>query len=109
MLKPANVDLTIWRKGTFDTKIAFWKDKAHTERYPVSNYAVRFVIDGGLTLTQGNGVTVQNENEVIVKLTATQTGEAKSMSRAHYHLEFVAAESGEVLIPIRGLLTFETP
>lgn len=109
MLTPAQANITVWRKGSFDIKLVFWKDEAKTEKYPISTYLVTFIVDGGLTLKEGEGLEVKNENEILIKMTPAQTAAAATLSRSHYHIELSASAGAEVLIPIRGTISFESP
>lgn len=107
MLNPATVNLTVWRGGTYDTKIQFWKDKAHTEPYEITGNIVTLSIEGGPSLAEGGfGITVVG-NEIAIKLTSAQTEILGNLARAHFAIKFVKGE--EVQYPIHGTMSFESP
>lgn len=106
MLIPANVDLNVYRTGTYSTKIMLWKNAAATEAFPLAEYVTTLVIDSLAPLVAGNGLTIV-ANEISVLLTPKQTEEVAAGSRLHYYIKLT--KGSEVVFPLRGTMSFITP
>lgn len=106
MLRPANVDLAVYRTGTFATKLLLWKNAAETEPFPLGEWTTSVVVEGLATLVAGSGLTIVS-NEVNVQLTTAQTESIPAGSGAHYYMKLVKA--GETVFPMRGTMRFISP
>jgi hypothetical protein len=106
MLIPANVDINVYRTGTFSTKILLWKSLKPLEEFPLSEYEVELVIESLRSLTPGMGLTLEN-NEIVVALTPAQTEEVTSGARLHYYIKLT--KGSEIVFPMRGTMSFISP
>lgn len=108
MLRPANVDLAVYRTGTFATKLILWKNTAGTEAFPLGEWTTSVVIETStpLVLTSGSGLTIVS-NEISVQLTTVQTEAVPAGSSAHYYMKLTKA--GETVFPMRGTMRFISP
>jgi hypothetical protein len=108
MLTPAELTILAYPTGTFEVTLELFKDKAHTEKYPLTGYTTTMFIEGFTTLKAGAGLTINEaEGKVTVVLTPAQTTTVTPGEIRHYYLQLEKA--GEVVFPLSGGIKFVAP
>ncbi len=119
-LVPANNPIELLRGFTWEQLITLWKNTAHTEAWPLTNWKVEFVILNGttalLTLTEGSGVTIVSapNGEIEITITNTQTGSLPESGRERVSLNYYvkltkSTGNKEVWCPLKGEVTAAVP
>lgn len=110
-VEPGLHDIKVWRTGTYATRLQLFASIEPLVKYVLTGWTVELEIDNCYTLTVGNGLTVENENEIVAKLTKAQTEMPPAASKADYRLRLKKGSGAaeEVIYPMKGIVTFKNP
>ena len=108
MYAPALVALpTLFRKGTYGTALTLYTNQSLTVPFNLTGYTVELELTGWLTLTESEGLTIEDvEGHIAIGITATETESAPAGESIHAVLRVLKEEVVSYLahgtLPVRS-------